>query len=103
MLPTCAAGGGTSRTLCGHSECVARIDPATGTVRGWIDFTSLLEHEPSRVREDIENSVFNGIAYDDASDRLLVTGKNWQSIYRVAIRPTDNAADHVRSVCNLAA
>ncbi len=43
------------------TDRIARIDPATGTVRGWIDLTGLLsaaEHGPS------PDNVLNGIAYD---------------------------------------
>ena len=77
-------GAGGARSICDHSECVVRIDPATGHVLGWVDFTSLLDREPSAAHDSM-NRVFNGIAYDGGTDRLLVTGKNWDSIYRVAI------------------
>jgi len=100
VYPTC----GTPRTLCDHSECIVRIDPASGNVRGWVDFTALLDREPRSVRADIQNAVFNGIAYHADSDRLLVTGKNWDSIYRVAIEPSSQSdPSHVASVCRLAA
>ena len=106
VYPTCAAGldgDDNRRELCGlHSECVARIDPATGRVNGWVDFTSLLEREPAQVRATIADSVFNGIAYHAPSDRLLVTGKNWDHLYRVAIEPTEDGAERVERVCNLA-
>ena len=99
-MPEGESGG--TRTLCDHSECVARIDPQTGHVRGWIDFVSLVEREPETVRADLMNSVFNGIAYHAPTDQLLVTGKNWDHIYRVGIEPTDLGAEHVESVCRLA-
>ena len=101
VYPTCAGSGGT-RVICDHSECIARINPESGEVVGWIDLTSLLEHEPEATRATIIDSVLNGIAYHAPSDRLLVTGKNWQSIYRVAIEPTQHDASHVQSVCRLA-
>jgi glutaminyl-peptide cyclotransferase len=34
-----------------------------------------------------EDDVLNGIAYDSAHDRLLVTGKNWPKIYEIRILP----------------
>lgn len=108
VYPTCASSSGSRRrVLCDHSECVVRIDPATGRVRGWIDFSALLEHETEAVRADLSgngvgNSVLNGIAYHATSDRLLVTGKNWQSVYRVALRPTELGTEHVASTCRLA-
>ena len=103
VYPTCANGASGRRTLCGHSECVVRVDPASGRVLGWVDFTSLVEREPSAVRSDLMNSVLNGIAYHNESDRLFVTGKNWDSVYRVAIEPTSQGPEHIASVCNLAA
>ena len=58
------------------TDRIARIDPATGAVRGWIDLTGLLgkPHGEGRFGEP---DVLNGIAYDAEGDRLFVTGKNW--------------------------
>ncbi|MDB6128503.1 MAG: glutamine cyclotransferase [Verrucomicrobia bacterium] len=61
---------------------VVRIDPATGQVRGIIDFTGLL---PSADRER-GTDVLNGIAYDPATDRLFVTGKNWPKVFEVRLK-----------------
>lgn len=62
------------------TEFVARIDPATGHVTGWIDLTGLLTPE-----ERVGVDVTNGIAYDAARDRLLVTGKYWPKIFAVEV------------------
>ena len=62
---------------------VARIDPATGRLLGVIDFTGLLAPEDLRPGTD----VLNGIAYDDAGDRLFVTGKNWPKLFEVHLKP----------------
>jgi glutamine cyclotransferase len=62
---------------------IARIDPATGNVTGWIDLTPL-------VRETVPNdvdAVLNGIAHDPATNRLFVTGKNWPRLYEIALVP----------------
>lgn len=63
---------------------IARIDPATGVVKGWIDLTGL--PETVTLRED-PDSVLNGIAYDRAHDRLFVTGKNWPHLYEIRLKP----------------
>jgi glutamine cyclotransferase len=64
---------------------VVRIDPATGAVRGVIDFSGLLAtHE----RVPGHTDVLNGIAYDPATDRLLVTGKRWPKVYQVRLKPS---------------
>lgn len=56
---------------------VARIDPATGVVRGWIDLAPLV---PEALRGSRE-FVLNGIAYDPETKRLFVTGKNWPVLH----------------------
>jgi glutaminyl-peptide cyclotransferase len=61
---------------------VARIDAATGAVRGLIDFAGLL---PATERGP-ETDVLNGIAYDEAGDRLFITGKCWPKIFEVRLK-----------------
>jgi glutaminyl-peptide cyclotransferase len=58
---------------------IARIDPATGAVRGYLDLSGLPEPH-----HDDADAVLNGIAYDEAGDRLFVTGKRWQSVFEIA-------------------
>ena len=57
---------------------IARIDPATGNVTGWIDLSPLVARWG-----DNQDSVLNGIAYDAAKDRLFVTGKNWERLFEI--------------------
>jgi glutaminyl-peptide cyclotransferase len=64
-----------------HTDRIARISPATGQVLGWIDLSGLL---PAYARTNGE-AVLNGIAYDAAHDRLLVTGKLWPSIFEIKV------------------
>lgn len=59
------------------SERVAVIDPQTGVVECWLDLSSL------RSRLGDEAGVANGLAYDPVSDRLLVTGKNWDKMFEL--------------------
>lgn len=66
-----------------QSHTVARIDPATGRVRGVIDFSGLL---PAADRTPTTD-VLNGIAYDAAADRLFVTGKHWPKLFEVRLTP----------------
>jgi glutamine cyclotransferase len=63
-----------------QTDYVARIDPANGTVNGYIDFRGLLS---AREREGTD--VMNGIAYDAAADRLFITGKLWPRVFEVRI------------------
>ncbi len=66
-----------------HSDRIARIDPATGRVRGWIDLSGLL---PQRQRSSPE-AVLNGIAWDETRQRLFVTGKLWPKIFEIKVIP----------------
>ncbi|HEX8149453.1 MAG TPA: glutaminyl-peptide cyclotransferase [Pyrinomonadaceae bacterium] len=65
-----------------HRNVVARIDPQTGRVKGWIDLSGLLK--PGDVSD--EEAVLNGIAYDEAGDRLFVTGKLWPKLFEVRLK-----------------
>ena len=62
---------------------IARIDPATGNVVGWIDLTGLGPKPNETI--DPTNDVLNGIAYDAKHDRLFVTGKRWPLIYEILL------------------
>ncbi len=57
-------------------EVIARINPYTGRVVGWINLDGL---RPSGA------NVLNGIAYDEAGQRLFVTGKFWPWLYHIQL------------------
>lgn len=57
---------------------IARIDPASGEVTGWIDISALKAMEP-------DGNETNGIAYLKQGDRLFVTGKNWSHVYEIEL------------------
>lgn len=65
-----------------QTDRIARIDPATGKVKGYIDLTGLLG-PLDRVAG--QTDVLNGIAYDAARDRLFVTGKNWPTLFQIEL------------------
>ena len=67
-----------------QTDRIARIDPETGQVTGWIDLTGLLS-ESDRGRHPVD--VLNGIAYDPETDRLFVTGKLWPKLFEIEIVP----------------
>ena len=64
-----------------QSHRIARINPSTGRVTGFIDLSGLLTP-----REASTVDVTNGIAYDAAGDRLFVTGKLWPKIFEIRIK-----------------
>jgi glutaminyl-peptide cyclotransferase len=62
-----------------QTDMIARIAP-DGRVTGWIDLRGLLS------RSDRNNvDVLNGIAYDQANDRLFVTGKLWPKLFEIRL------------------
>lgn len=63
-----------------QTDLVARIDPATGRVTGWINLAGLLT-PAERSRTD----VLNGIAWDARTRRLYVTGKLWPRLYEIRL------------------
>lgn len=65
-----------------ESDQIARINPATGEVTGWLDLKGIL---PAMDRTGSED-VLNGIAYDAAQDRLFVTGKYWPKMYEIKLK-----------------
>jgi len=64
---------------------IARIDPVSGNVVGWIDLSGLGPKPEETI--DPTNDVLNGIAYDAEHDRLFVTGKQWPKIYEIKLTP----------------
>jgi glutaminyl-peptide cyclotransferase len=61
------------------TDRIARIDPATGHVIGWIDVSAL--HRRTGATD--ENDVPNGIAWDAQHRRLFVTGKDWPILFEI--------------------
>lgn len=61
------------------SDKIAVINPLTGHVEAWIDLSTL------RTRIAPESGVANGIAYDNKSGRLFVTGKHWDKVFVISL------------------
>lgn len=66
------------------TDKIARIDPDTGRITGWIDLTGLLgKTNPKKPKA----GVLNGIAYDLENNRLFVTGKLWPRLFEIKLIP----------------
>ena len=63
------------------TDSIARIDPESGRVLGWIDLRGL----SGRLGAGAEIDVLNGIAYDGRGDRLFVTGKFWPKLFEIRL------------------
>ncbi len=64
-----------------HADRIARIDPRTGAVIGWIELTGLL----ARGEVSDEEAVLNGIAFDETNGRFFVTGKLWPKLFEIRL------------------
>ena len=86
------------------SECIVRINATDASVLGWIDMRGLLSRQREAVRRSSHNYVLNGIAYHSNSKRLYVTGKQWDHMYQVRIKPGEEGQQtpqFVESNCHL--
>ena len=64
-----------------QTDRIARIDPETGQVESWVDLAGLLSDDDRTPT----TSVLNGIAYDEAGDRIFVTGKYWPWLFHIRV------------------
>ncbi|MFP3974607.1 MAG: glutaminyl-peptide cyclotransferase [Dehalococcoidia bacterium] len=63
------------------TDRIARINPRTGEVVGWIELKGLLNEENLSKPVD----VLNGIAYNAQQEQLLVTGKLWPEVFEIEL------------------
>jgi glutamine cyclotransferase len=64
-----------------QTDRIVRIDPRDGRLTGTVDLTGLLPVAD----QDADTDVLNGIAYDEATDRLFVTGKLWSKLFEIRL------------------
>ena len=58
---------------------IAKIDPSTGKVLAYFDLSGILPMNDYTNKTD----VLNGIAYDEQTKRLFVTGKRWPKLFEI--------------------
>jgi len=66
-----------------ETNVIAIIAPETGRIIGWIDLAGL-NPDPKVLQDPFVN---NGIAYNEATHRLIVTGKCWPGLYEIELIP----------------
>lgn len=64
---------------------IARLDPQTGKLLGWINLEGISSDDVERNEEN----TLNGIAYDEANDRIFVTGKDWKKLFEIKVKPKE--------------
>ena len=63
------------------TDYIVIINPENGVVEGVVNLTGIL---PDSER-DHKTDVLNGIAYDKATKRIFVTGKNWSKLFEIRV------------------
>ena len=63
------------------TDHIAIINPENGAVEGLIDLKGVLPDSERTATTD----VLNGIAYDKATKRIFVTGKNWSKLFEIKV------------------
>ena len=61
-----------------QTQKIAIINSQTGKVKAYIDLTGLYQTSDP-------NAVLNGIAYNDKTNQLYVTGKYWPNLYEIQL------------------
>lgn len=69
-----------------QKDGVAIINPMNGAIEGVINFQGLREKLGNQADLDPVNDVLNGIAYNPETQKLYVTGKDWDTLFEVVIK-----------------
>ena len=67
-----------------QTDLIARVDPQTGSVLVWLDLSGLRDH----IDDESSIDVLNGIAYNDETGHLFVTGKLWPLLFEIELTTT---------------
>lgn len=64
---------------------IARISPDTGAVTGWLNMSGI-NPDPAVLKDPF---VLNGIAYDEKTGHIFITGKCWPKVYEIELVPPE--------------
>ena len=64
-----------------NKDVVIIINPSNGSVEGVVDFTGIRD----LVKKIPDLDVMNGIAYNPITNKLYVTGKNWNKMFEIKL------------------
>jgi glutamine cyclotransferase len=67
-----------------YNNHIIKIDTTNGHAVGIIDFTGVFhQYDPNEELDD--KAVLNGIAYDSATKKLYITGKDWPKMFQIKL------------------
>ena len=72
---------GTKLYMSDGTHTIRVINPENGVVEGVINLSGILPES----EYDRKTDVLNGIAYDKATNRIFVTGKNWSKLFEIKL------------------
>src|ERR1700712_1539832 len=67
-----------------YNNHIIKIDTSNGHAVGIMDLTGLLHQYDPNDQVD-EKAVLNGIAYDSATKKLYITGKDWPKMFEMKL------------------
>lgn len=64
---------------------ILKIDPSSGIVQSQLDFTDLVSRVQAKIpgHDTGTDATLNGIAYNDSTNKIYITGKYWPELYEV--------------------
>lgn len=65
---------------------IVRINPKNGNVIGWVEMAAFV---PPEHRNDTQNCVLNGIAFDPKNNHIYITGKYWNVMHQFQLEMPD--------------
>ncbi|MDO3694509.1 glutaminyl-peptide cyclotransferase [Wenyingzhuangia sp. chi5] len=66
-------------------NAITIINPKNGTVKAIINLNGLTDHLDNKTIAQSQDKVLNGIAYNPNTNKLYVTGKNWDKLFEIEI------------------
>ena len=67
------------------TSLIVRISPETGAVTGWLNMSGI-NPDPAVLKDPF---VLNGIAYDEETGHIFITGKCWPKVYEIELVPPE--------------
>lgn len=66
-----------------YQQAIVKIDPSNGAIVAVFDCSSIVQQSPTASSDG--NAVLNGIAYDGEEDVFYITGKLWDTVFKVQL------------------
>lgn len=81
-------------------DCIARINPRDGVVNGWIVLDDILKRANKWVPNQKNDNCLNGVAFNNDTGNIIVSGKRWPSVFEIVLLENDKAdIARVRDLC----